>query len=293
MARTPDDPTKAQVWIDNTDPLNPKFEFYFPRGSKGDPGGIVNPTNIGAGYDWNNLIVSGTYYASGADLAGQPNSPPSMAIGVNIIVQARNAAIVTQYANTVSNAHSQILFQRSLVSGVWSPWKVFRNTSIDNSAGKVLTIWDESANRSQMIYGDTGLRQMTLPDNVTAGNWFIRRVGSSVYIYTQFTAINNNTGQDSHTYEVLPAGSIPAGFQPPVSVPIVGFGRIGVSNQRQPITAFLYATGRIALEKDETNAAGAVINNTAASFYFGIHYTTTQVWPASLPGSASGVIPNL
>lgn len=293
MARTPDDPTKAQVWIDNTDPLNPKFEFYFPRGAKGEAGGIVNPTNIGAGYDWNNLIVSGMYYATGSDLAGQPNSPPAMAIGVNIMVQARNAAVVTQIAWTVSNAHSQIQFQRSLVSGVWGPWKVYRNTTIDNTSGKVMTVWDETQNRSQLMYGDTGLRPMPLPDHITGGTWHLRRVGYQVYLYVQFTGVNNNTGQDAQGYVILPSASIPSGFQPQVTVPIVGLGRIGTSNHRQPQTSFLYSDGRVALEKDESNTLGAIINSASASFYLAAVYTTAQAWPATLPGSASGTVPNL
>lgn len=292
MAQTPTDPTKAQVWITKgIDDLD--FEFYIPQGPKGDPGGLVNPAMISAGYDWNNLVVSGSYYAAGAEMAGMPNSPPSMAIGTNVIVQARNASVVTQWAYTVSNSHSQIQFMRSLVSGTWGPWKIFRNTNIDNSVGRTLSIWDETGNRSQLIYGDTGLRSMPLPANIASGVWFLRREGSKVSMYTQLTGINNNTGQDLHNYEVMAAGSIPVGFQPPVSVPIVGFGRAGVSNQRQPLMAFMYATGRIALEKDETNANGAIINNTAASFYFSVTYDTTQPWPTSLPGTASGGIPNL
>ncbi|WAB10050.1 hypothetical protein SEA_JUMBOSET_2 [Arthrobacter phage Jumboset] len=276
MARTPDDPTKAQVWIDNTDPLNPKFEFYFPRGSKGDPGGIVNPTNIGAGYDWNNLIVSGTYYASGADLAGQPNSPPSMAIGVNIIVQARNAAIITQYANTVSNAHSQILFQRSLVSGVWGPWKVFRNTSIDNTAGKVLTIWDESANRSQILFGDSGMRNLAavLENGWTASNIKLRRFGSTVTL-TMYNL--SGSASTATTFFTLPVGFRPGGnTYLPVYTTAPGSTSVVIVQA---------ADGAVKLPTGVTLIGGAA--------YTEVSWTTTDSWPAVLPGSALGAIPNL
>ncbi|QBZ73254.1 hypothetical protein SEA_MRGLOOPY_2 [Arthrobacter phage MrGloopy] len=272
MARTPDDPTKAQVWIDNTDPLNPKFEFYFPRGSKGDPGGIVNPTNIGAGYDWNNLIVSGTYYASGADLAGQPNSPPSMAIGVNIIVQARNAAIVTQYANTVSNAHSQILFQRSLVSGVWGPWKVFRNTSIDSTTGRVITMWDETNNRSQSIYGDTGDRDISVSHgNGTFAVLKVRRVGSWVELVCL-----GWVPPAAGTANALIA-SLPVGYR---NFNSRAFAAVDNGSTLRPGTLAANTSGL------------SIVGNTAtSSISFSLTYQTLDGWPTVLPGNAVGTIP--
>ncbi|AOQ28214.1 hypothetical protein SEA_HUNTINGDON_2 [Arthrobacter phage Huntingdon] len=272
MARTPDDPTKAQVWVDNTDPLNPKFEFYFPRGAKGETGGIVNPTNIGAGYDWNNLIVSGVYYASGSDLAGQPNSPPSMAIGVNIIVQARNAAIVTQYANTVSNAHSQILFQRSLVSGVWGPWKVFRNTNIDNTAGKAIYIWDETQNRSQLMYGDTGWRDISaLFPTLTSGSVLVRRIGYTVYwkINAIFTTAGGN--------QVV--GTLPDGFRPAFA----DTEFLGHTGTGTPVRVNVTTNG---------NVTGYTLTTAHLITYSG-SIAVSQSWPATLPGTAVGTIPNL
>ena len=40
MARTPDDPAKAQAWLVQNGP-QVELELYVPRGNKGDPGGIV------------------------------------------------------------------------------------------------------------------------------------------------------------------------------------------------------------------------------------------------------------
>ncbi|ALY09527.1 hypothetical protein PBI_KORRA_2 [Arthrobacter phage Korra] len=276
MARTPDDPTKAQVWIDNTDPLNPKFEFYFPRGSKGDPGGIVNPTNIGAGYDWNNLIVSGTYYASGADLAGQPNSPPSMAIGVNIIVQARNAAIVTQYANTVSNAHSQILFQRSLVSGVWSPWKVFRNTNIDQQGGRVITIWNELNNQSQLFFGDTGWRNISdsLVNGWTATSLYLRRFGDRVTL----KAFNLDGAAAAGNPAMF---TVPLGFRTPH-----GSSYFPVYTTGTSVSTMLVSNGG-------TFSAPGGVTRYGASAYTEVSYSTIDSWPSVLPGVAVGSIPSI
>lgn len=274
MARTPDDPTKAQVWIDNTDPLNPLFEFYFPRGSKGDPGGIVNPTNIGAGYDWNNLIVSGMYYATGSDLAGQPNSPPAMAIGVNIMVQTRNASVVTQVAWTVSNAQSQIQFMRSLVSGTWGPWRVVRNTNVDNTVGKVISIWDETQNRSQIIYGDTGDRDIAATyGNGTFAVLKVRRVGSWV--------------------ELVCLGWVP----PANSTPNALLSSLPVGYRNYNSRAFAAVDNNTTLRPATlaANTSGLSIpgNTTASSISFSLTYQTLDTWPTVLPGTAVGSIPNL
>ncbi|AZS08723.1 hypothetical protein KDJ02_gp02 [Arthrobacter phage Litotes] len=274
MARTPDDPTKAQVWIDNTDPLNPLFEFYFPRGSKGDPGGIVNPANIGAGYDWNNLIVSGMYYATGSDLAGQPNSPPAMAIGVNIMVQARNASVVTQVAWTVSNAQSQIQFMRSLVSGTWGPWRVVRNTNVDNTVGKVISIWDETQNRSQIIYGDTGDRDIsTTYGNGTFAVLKVRRVGS----WVELVCLGWVPPANSTANALL--SSLPVGYR---NYNSRAFAAVDNNTTLRPATL-------------SANTSGLSIpgNTTASSISFSLTYQTLDTWPTVLPGTAVGSIPNL
>ncbi|AOT24030.1 hypothetical protein SEA_SUPPI_2 [Arthrobacter phage Suppi] len=276
MARTPDDPTKAQVWIDNTDPLNPLFEFYFPKGAKGDPGGIVNPSALGAGYDWNNLIVSGLYYAAGADMASMPNSPPSMAVGVNIMVTARNAAVVTQIAWTTSNAHNQIQFMRSLVSGTWGPWKVTRNTNIDNGAGKVLTTWDETANRSQLIFGDTGWRDISslLANGWTATSLYLRRFNDKVTLKMYNVDGSLAAGNPS----IL---NLPLGFRTPH-----GTSTFGVYTTGTGLSTVSVSNG------GTVNAPGGVTRYGAAAFTE-LSYSTIDSWPSVLPGAAVGSIPNI
>ncbi|ASM62300.1 hypothetical protein SEA_NIGHTMARE_24 [Arthrobacter phage Nightmare] len=272
MAQTPTDPTKAQVWITKgIDDLD--FEFYFPQGPKGDPGGLVNPAMISTGYDWNNLIVSGSYYAAGAEMAGMPNSPPSMAIGTNVIVQARNASVVTQWAYTVSNAHSQMQFMRSLVSGTWGPWKVFRNTNIDNSVGRTLSIWDETGNRSQLIYGDTGERDVrTELGNGTFAALKLRRVNHVV----ELTAVGwVATGTNAS----MLLSAIPLGFR---------------NNSTRGASAVQNTTLLAANVPANTGnpliygaTVGATVNFTAM-------WQTIDPWPATLPGTAiAGTTPNL
>lgn len=297
MTFVPLDPTKAEVRATQVGGQL-DFDFYIPRGSKGEPGGFTlgtaldNAVDSGNGrFNLDDVKTSGIYRMTATnDNLLIRNYPRNYDTGILEVFERVPGQTIIQVWHSL-NINSRVTFERGYVNG-WQPWRMYASTRVDQTAGRAIYQWNDTALQDQLVYGDTGLRQMALPSHVTAGNWFIRRHNYDVYIYIQFTAINNNAGQDAHTYEVLPAGSIPVGFQPPVSVPISGFGRIGAANQRQPLTAFLYSAGRIALEKDETNAGGAIINNSAASFYFGIHYTTTQAWPTVLPGSASGSIPN-
>ncbi|QGJ88102.1 hypothetical protein PBI_EDMUNDO_28 [Arthrobacter phage Edmundo] len=288
MAFTPADPTKAEVKvIQNGDQLG--FDFYIPRGAKGDPGGINNGTAIAPQTDWNTITTSGMYYATGADMAGMPNSCPSMAIGVALMVIARSSSVITQHAWTVSNAHSQFQMTRSLVSAVWGPWKVYRNTTIDNTAGRAIYIWDETGNRSQLIYGDTGLRDISslvnpaIMDPANAGRkLYVQRVGAQVQVSGQFIV---STASPFATI----AATLPAGFRPNtlVDATVVQI-RTTSALQRAVMSG---GQGDIYFH----GLSGAAFASMAVGDIFNVSfsYRTAETWPTSLPGVASGGIPNL
>ncbi|WP_144659055.1 pyocin knob domain-containing protein [Paenarthrobacter nicotinovorans] len=247
------------------------------QGVKGDPGGIVNPVQLAAGTDWNTVIVSGMYFATGSDMAGMPNSAPSMAIGVNLMVQARTSSVVTQIAWTVSNAQGQIQFQRSLVSGTWGPWRVFRNTVIDQTAGRAIYMWDELNNRSQLIYGDTGVRNIS--DYLDTSKWSagiikLRRFGSEVEL--RGLALDNVAGVVG-TVGTLNA-TLPYGFRNAHTV--TGVGSVGSS------------LARVVIGFGATNATIIGVTDSVICD-FTVKWQTTDAWPTSLPGAADGGIPNL
>ncbi|ASD52247.1 hypothetical protein QCN32_gp22 [Arthrobacter phage Niktson] len=314
MVNTPDDPNQAQAWISGTPP-DQTIDFYIPRGNtgprgpvgpigpslavgsvatvtgpaapgtvgatgltgpKGDPGGLVNPTPLTTGIDWNTLITSGLYSAAGSDMAGMPNSPPSMAIGVNLMIQARASTIVTQIAWTVSNAHSQIQFQRSLVSGTWGPWKVYRNTTIDNTSGRAVYMWDETGNRSQLLYGDTGWRSITsgLINGWTGNNVKLRRYGSRV-TFTAY-ALDGAAKTANQFY------AVPVGYRPQ--------GNTYVAAYSSAANGLTYVT---ISASDGLLGLPAAINALGGSAYAEVSWETTDIWPTTLPGTAFANIPNL
>lgn len=275
MAFTPNDPTQAEVRV-TQDGAQLGFDFYIPRGAKGDPGGINNGTAIAPGTDWNNITTSGLYYATGADMAGMPNSCPSMAIGVSLLVMARNASVITQHAWTVSNSHSQFQMTRSLVSTVWGPWKVTRNTNIDQSGGRAITIWDELNNRSQLFFGDTGWRDISslLANGWTASNLYLRRFNDRITV-----KMFNVDG-------ALAAGNpsiftLPLGFRTPH-----GSSYFPVYTTGTGVSTVLVSNGG-------TFSAPGGVTRYGGSAFTEVSYSTIDSWPGILPGSAVGSIPNI
>ncbi|UVK58681.1 hypothetical protein SEA_GANTCHERGOBLIN_19 [Arthrobacter phage GantcherGoblin] len=289
MALTPTDPTKAQIWIRGTAP-DQIIDLYVPRGAKGDPGGFTQGTLIGTGTDWNNLMADGIYRIAGQ--ASQVNMPGLYPYGILMVNAVEPATRINQvfYPGT-TGTNGRIIWSRGYAGGIWSSWRSYTPGRWDTTAGRAMYMWDPVAERDQLVYGDTGWRLLTNPSNAGGGSCYIRRIGYQVYLKVNTTNPTDATGQDSHAYQILPAGYLPSGFAPAVNSFVLGMCRIGASNQRQPVAAQLYSNGSLSLEKDESNASGATVTS-SSTFNFSIVYDTTTIWPTTLPGSASGSIPN-
>ncbi|ALY10197.1 hypothetical protein SALGADO_29 [Arthrobacter phage Salgado] len=279
MAFTPADPTKAEVKvIQNGDQL--AFDFYFPRGAKGDPGGITSPTQITSGYDFNNLVVSGLYWTLGSDYASFVNAPPLNipgGVAMSIMVIARGATIVDQHVTlTNTSTIAKVRMERTQITGTWGPWRFTPSLAISEAVGRTIHAYDYLNNRSQLIYGDTGRRNIS--DMVTAGTTFtgggkltIRREGSMVDIY----CVGWMPGA-AGTVHLLASG-LPTGFKP--------------SNSR---AWFAAQNGQPALCTMAFDATTLAIISNAATIHpigFSFSYSTTDPWPSVLPGSADGSIP--
>lgn len=266
MARTPTDPTKAQVWVTKgLDELD--FEFYFPQGPKGDAGGFNNSTAIPAGSDLNNYVFAGTYHVAGVDATSIANNPrPTSAIAWSIVVWARSSTVVTQDLWLVNNA-TTLKYSRSLVSNVWGPWEVYPPVWVDQTAGRTISIYDYANSRKQQIYGDTGWRDLT-PLSGTAAWVRLRRVGNMVSVWVADWA--NGTSAD--------IVALPLGFQTGTnSIPSIW----GI---RSTVPTLLTIAG-------PGNMVQAA--QSASSFSAFTSFPTVNSWPTSLPGVAHASIPNL
>lgn len=277
MALTPTDPTKAEIWIRGTAP-NQIIDLYVPRGAKGDPGGFVEGTELGTNH-LNTIVTPGIYKQTTSANVSSANGYPFSGIVASLMVtRARTQDIIqTLRPGNGVRAGATIYERASGDTGTtWSAWRVYASQRTDQSAGRAIYGWDDLNNREQLIYGDTGLRIITL-ENGYSGTFYLRRVGNIV----------NATG----TVVRPPGGSfngkfltIPSGFAPSTSTWVY----TAVRNNGSSATFWLYRQNTD-LTFTDSNAG----NETDTSqTRIDVSWTTNQAWPTTLPGTASGSIPN-
>lgn len=150
----------------------------------------------------------------------------------------------------------------------------------DETVGRRCFAWDTVNNRWQMIYGDTGWRNvstgMTAPTNCTIDYLLVRRVGNAVAF--QFRGIISGAMAGTGVY-VLPNGfrmGNPSGY-------IVGRHSSSTKLGALQLSAFDRVQWADSLGNSPTAGDGALLS--AGSF------VTNDTWPTALPGTASGAIP--
>lgn len=172
---------------------------------------------------------------------------------------------------TAGNANGRGVYVRSFNATSWSSWVFVPSQRVDNSAGRAVYTWDPTANREQLVYGDTGERALTLPAELT---------GASVLVM----ALSRQTGFVTFNLQGLTcaAGSViatlPPGFRPP------RLRRYAIS-LATGLTASLSIAPSGAVTVTQALAVGAEGN-------FETTWRTFESWPTVLPGTASGTIPN-
>lgn len=144
-----------------------------------------------------------------------------------------------------------------------------RYYTIDQTAGRVVKVWDYLNNREQMVYGDTGWRTLPVTGG-QAGALRIRRTDATVTL-----AFSNVRNAASGTVLI---GEAPLGFRPFQTVP----GMVQDSNSMRVAQALSYAPYSI-------QVLGVGLAN---SYLTGvISWPTNETWPTTLPGSADGGVP--
>lgn len=277
MAFTPTDPTKAEVRTTQVG-TQLEFDFYIPRGAKGEPGGIVSGTDL-LTTDLNSIKTPGVYR--------QPNTPgallnyPQVLPGV-LIVHERIApgsfhSVVQEYQPVNSAQTAAVFFKRYFYSNsTWGPWKAYASQRVDNTAGRAIYTWDDVNGREQLTYGDTGSRNIT--DLVDATKWTVsiaklRRVGAQVELRLGLTPLAGVSG----TVQVF--AQLPAGFQNQHS-----FNTVAVDNTNVILPIGMsFSGGPLSIN--------GVVSGRGLTVMLG--FQTLNPWPTTLPGTADGTIPNL
>jgi len=291
MAFTPTDPTKAEVrTTQNGTQL--EFDFYFPQGPKGDPGGITVGTVLGTG-NLDEIKTSGVYRQTSAANATPLNNYPEAGLGVLVVHEVTIGTHLEQqffpFWFSPANRHGSVFYRRQFVNGAWSPWKSYPHTRVDQSSGRTFYTWDPINQREQLTYGDTGWREV--PVTAVAGKVLpggsVRYRRRGHHVEMAFVGVLLDTSANGYT-DIIGSTEVPVGFRPHAQHR--SLQAIGLQNNalgQQWITNY----GTIGWVHGTVSGAYSVARPTVA-LYGSITWTTEEVWPSTLPGTAVGTISN-
>ncbi len=276
MARTPTDPTKAQVWITKgLDDLD--FEFYFPQGPKGDPGGIVNGSLLGT-QDLNIILNDGVYRQDAHANATSARNYPVTFGGVLVVMQMQGYLLFQEYTPIMGEATGvPVFYRREYVAGTWRPWRSYSSSRVDQTAGRAIYQWDSLNSRDQLVYGDTGWRDVSSSlVNGASGTLQVRRVGYEVIVKGFNIILPNPTNYGFYTF--------PSGF--------IGDDKLFIGRENM-VSGLIAAFQMGSVLSCMTGLSGGTVNNTDHRYGFTESSFTASEWPTTLPGTAVGSIPNL
>jgi hypothetical protein len=247
-------------------------------GAKGDPGGIVKGTTIGGTTSLDTLKADGVYFSAetGRGTAlGYPHVNRTAGVlivnswwqdGLDVIQTFTAAQVMT--GGPTYNVPATT-WQRTLQNGVWSSWRTQTTQRIDQTAGRAIYHFDGVNNREQLIYGDTGWREVPVLSGTIA--WArIRRSGNTVHVWISSWA--NGTSAD-----II---DLPVGFRTGTN------SMVGVFGNRADVPVPVNINGPSALIQCTAGASATPLSTV-------FNYMTLESWPTALPGTAFGTIPNL
>lgn len=253
------------------------------------PGGVLGAI-LPVSFDLNNLKTPGKYYQPNSTVSSAAlNYPPIVVVQGNsrgyLTVSTWNGqtnTAIQEYTTVGTGTGSTeaqrpgVVYRRTFYNEKWTPWYSTVTQRIDNTAGRAIYTFDDTMNREQLIYGDTGWRMITsllLPD-WTASSLRIRRTMHEVTL--QFDGLTSTTLTGHANF----LGAI-SGFtadQPN-----------GGGNQRVGIAGHLDGGGMKHISPEPSTGNTRILHYVAST---GLHgqakWFTKDPWPTELPGTAIG-----
>jgi hypothetical protein len=287
MARTPDDPTKAQVWVTKgLDDLD--FEFYFPQGPKGDPGGFANFASLG-NVNLNDMVSNGIFkQTNGAYSTLLNNYPAAGGIGTLFVLNSFDdtSRVEQRWSRMAGGGQftwsSRQEWRRTKYDADgWTPWRCFTSQRVDQTAGRCIYTWDDLNQREQLIYGDTGMRNITSDQG-----WVDALTGAGVTLagsgLNRIRRVNNVVELDwvidkPASGNTVPAAAFPLGFRPAGL-----WNALGVTSSLTMVRAYHAGGTNALIYQSQVGQSNVTISLT---------YTTADPWPTTLPGVSAGTIP--
>lgn len=204
-----------------------------------------------------------TPYLSWVDVP-DPAFPPA---GARMI----SAGDLLRYENALNAAKNEL----ALLNGQGQ-----QGYKISEVAGRTITVWDYLNNREQMIYGDTGVRSLPVPNVAPlngVGTITISRTGNEVTMVLDGVEY---IGTDNRGY-LTEAGFIPAGFRPGYLENPTGIVLNNNANATYPISVLQSSR----LRRMGPPLVGVEPGLGVNAFRGTLKWRTTEPWPTTLPGT--------
>lgn len=159
--------------------------------------------------------------------------------------------------------HMNTTGHKALADSITKTLTVFGGVRIDETAGRTVKVWDYLNNREQVIYGETGLRNIiaTFDPGNGGGSVYLSRSGDRIEII--FSAL-------VYTGNAL-VYTLPSGFKPSVG-----------HAHSQPFYGSDSPSERVTLSTTGTLQIFSV--TAGATIYGSVGWTTSDPWPTALPG---------
>ena len=263
-----------------TGELPPVVETRIDGKVAGGAGTVFAGTDL-ATADLNTITTPGVYRQATAATATTARNYPTASHAWSVRVYPVASGVLMQEATPVTGtAAGRVTYTRTLAASTWSVWRATPSQRVDNTAGRAIYTWDDTANREQLIYGDTGLRRIdslltngwTATAAATYGPW-VRRNGNIVTL-SGYLSWGGRTGTAFLT--------LPLGYRPER----ITFGHIDTTTAEQGALVNVATNGVLDAAYISTVTVGT-------SGFLSATFTTSDPWPTTLPGTPFGTIPNL
>lgn len=226
--------------------------------------------------DLNTVLATGAYRQTGSTNATLArNYPVDQQSGVLTVIERIPGTSIEQIYKLTSG---RVEYHRWMNSGVWTAWYAFTMNRVSQTAGRVIYTWDDINSREQIVYGDTGVRDILgLIDTskVTVGTAKLRRFNNQVELRVLGVL---GVGANTSNVSILTA-ALPAGFRNEHTIQVQAF----LGDDLQTSAALSFNGGALTVKALRTS-------NPSASFL--MQWQTLDSWPTSLPGNPVGSLPN-
>lgn len=225
--------------------------------------------------DLDTITTPGDYLQATDTNATLARHYPVATLVYHLQVRAVGARIIqTIRALTVTGGAARMWVREYNAS--WGSWVAYSPVIQSEVVGRTISVWDPVQNRAQLIWGDTGLRDITTvlaglstPPS-TLGTWYLRRTTFQVHLMC--TGVGNTAAA-----EVVLDAAIPTGWRPATA------SAVGLAANATPtgVRMLVNASGQIRL------AFPASLSVVAGS----LSWPTVDAWPAATYGTAVGTVP--